>query len=57
MKWMKAIYKMKNRMSKEFQHCMESQLIEVMTLKMHPIQFAVIVNLIQMKLNEMYCSP
>jgi hypothetical protein len=28
---------------------MESQLIEVMNMKMHTIQFAVIVNLIQMK--------
>jgi hypothetical protein len=49
MKWMKAIHKMQNMMSQEFQHSAESQLIEVMILKMHPIQFGLIVNLIQMK--------
>jgi hypothetical protein len=31
-------------------HWMESQLIEVMNMKMHRIQFVLIVNLIQMKL-------
>jgi hypothetical protein len=36
-------------MNQEFQHCSESQLIEVMILKMHVIQFALIVNLIRMK--------
>jgi hypothetical protein len=35
--------------SQEFQHCMESQLVEVMNMKMHTIQFAVIVKLIQIK--------
>jgi DNA-directed RNA polymerase beta' subunit len=49
MKWMKVIDNIQNMMSKEVQHCMESQLIEVMKMKMHTIQFAVIVNLIQTK--------
>jgi ATP/ADP translocase len=40
---------MKNMMNQEFQHCSESRLIEVMILKMHTIQFGLIVNLIQMK--------
>jgi hypothetical protein len=47
---MKVIHKMKNMMNKEFQHYEESQLIEVMKMKMHLIQFVLIVNLIQMKL-------
>jgi hypothetical protein len=46
---MKVIHKMKNMMNQEFQYCSESQLIEVMTLKMHTIQFGFIVNLIRMK--------
>jgi hypothetical protein len=36
----------KNIMIQEFQYCSESQLIEVMILKTHPIQFALIVNVI-----------
>jgi hypothetical protein len=31
---MKAIYTNKNRMNQEFQHCLESGLIEVMNMKM-----------------------
>jgi hypothetical protein len=34
----------------------ESQLIEAMILKMHSIQFALIVNLIQSKLSEIFGS-
>jgi hypothetical protein len=34
MKVMKVIYMIKNMMSKEFQHLMESKLIEVMKMKM-----------------------
>jgi hypothetical protein len=49
MKWMKVICTIENMMNQEFQHGMESQLIEVMILKMQPIQFGSIVNLIQMK--------
>jgi hypothetical protein len=45
MKWMKVIDRIENMMSKDFQHCSESQLIEVMTLKMQSIQFGLIVNL------------
>jgi hypothetical protein len=30
MKWMKVIYTRENLMNQEFQHCSESQLIEVM---------------------------
>jgi hypothetical protein len=48
MKLMKVIHKMNNMMSKEFQHSMESQLIEVMTMKMQMTQFVSIVNWIQM---------
>jgi hypothetical protein len=39
----------KNSMDREFQHWMESKLIEVMSVKMHEMQFASIVNLTQMK--------
>jgi hypothetical protein len=53
MKSRKVIDTHKTIMSQEFQHCLESQLIEVMILKMHPIQFAVIVNLMQMKWKKM----
>jgi hypothetical protein len=53
MKWMKVIHTLKNRMSQEFEHCSESQLIEVMNLKMQTTQFGVIVNLIQMKWMKM----
>jgi hypothetical protein len=49
MKWMKGSYTMQNMMNQGFQHYLESRLIEVMILKMHPIQFRLIVNLIQMK--------
>jgi hypothetical protein len=48
MKWMKMIRTIENMMKQKFQHCSESQLIEVMKKKMHPIQFALIVSLIQM---------
>jgi ATP/ADP translocase len=50
---MKVSYSRKNMMNQEFQHYSESQLIEVMILKMHPIQFGLIVNLIQMKWMKM----
>jgi hypothetical protein len=49
MKLTKVIDNLKNKMNKEFQHWMESQLIEVMNLKMQMIQFVSIVNVIQMK--------
>jgi hypothetical protein len=41
---------MKNMKNQEFQYFLESKLIEVMKMKMLPIQFVSIVNLIQMKL-------
>jgi hypothetical protein len=37
-------------MNQQFQHWMEFSLIEVMEMKMHRIQFVLIVNLIQIKL-------
>jgi hypothetical protein len=40
----------KNNLIQEFQHSLESKLIEVMILKMLQIQFVSSVNLIQMKL-------
>jgi glycerol-3-phosphate responsive antiterminator len=46
---MKVIYTRENMMNQEFQQCSESQLIEVMILKMHMIQFGSIVKSIQMK--------
>jgi CRISPR/Cas system CSM-associated protein Csm2 small subunit len=46
----KVIDTSKNSPNNEFQHCMESKLIEVMNDKMQMIQFVSIVNLIQMKL-------
>jgi hypothetical protein len=46
---MKVIDKMKNKMSQGFQLFLESELIEVMNLKMQKIQFESSVNLIQMK--------
>jgi hypothetical protein len=49
MKSMKVIYNSKNMMNKEFQHSLESELIEVMNMKMQTIQFVLIVNLIQLK--------
>jgi hypothetical protein len=48
-----SVCNMKNNMNKEFQHWMESKLIEVMNMKMHLIQFVSIVNLIQMKLMKL----
>jgi hypothetical protein len=39
-------------MNKEFQHCVESQLIEVMNMKMLSIQFVLIANLIRMQSSE-----
>jgi serine/threonine protein kinase len=44
---MKVIDNMKNRMNKEFQHCVESELIEVMNFQMQMIQFVSLVDLIQ----------
>jgi flagellar biosynthesis/type III secretory pathway chaperone len=49
MKPMKVICTLRDMMNQEFQHCSESRLIEVMIVKMHTIQFGLIVNLIQMK--------
>jgi CRISPR/Cas system CSM-associated protein Csm2 small subunit len=43
---------MKNIPNKEFQHWMESKLIEVMKMKMQMIQFVSIVNWIQTKLRK-----
>jgi hypothetical protein len=50
MKLMKVIDKMKNKMNKEFEQWKESQLIEVMNMKIQMIQFVSILNLIQTKL-------
>jgi hypothetical protein len=50
MKLMTVIHNLKNIMNQEFQHWMESQLIEVMKMKMQMKQFVSIVNLIQMKI-------
>jgi hypothetical protein len=47
---MKVSNKMKNILSQEFEQWKESELIEVMNIKMLLIQFVSIVNLIQMKL-------
>jgi hypothetical protein len=49
MKWMKVIHNMKNTPIQEFEHSLESILTQVMNMKMHSIQFVLIVNLIQMK--------
>jgi hypothetical protein len=49
MKWMKVNNKMKNIPNKELEHWIELQLIEVMKMKMHLIQFVPIVDLIQLK--------
>jgi hypothetical protein len=46
MKLMRAIHNLKKMMTREFQHCLELQLIEVMNVKMHRIQFMLIVSLI-----------
>jgi hypothetical protein len=53
---MEVIYTVKSMMNQEFQHCSESRLIEVMIVKMHSIQFGVIVNLIQMKWMKVFYS-
>jgi hypothetical protein len=45
---MKVIDNLKNTMNKEVQHFVESQLSEVMKMKMLPIQFVSILNQIQM---------
>jgi hypothetical protein len=45
---MNGMYNTKNISNKEFQHCLESRLIEVMNVKMLPIQFVSSVNVIQM---------
>jgi hypothetical protein len=42
----KVIYILKNISNERFQYCLESKLIEVMKMKIHPIQFVPIVNLI-----------
>jgi hypothetical protein len=52
MKLMKVIDNDKNMMIQEFQHFLEFQLIEVMKLKMHLIQFESIVNLTQIKFTK-----
>jgi hypothetical protein len=44
---MKVIYNLKNMKNKEFQHSLESKLIEVMKMKMQMIQLVSNVNLIQ----------
>jgi CRP-like cAMP-binding protein len=44
---MKVIYILKNSLIQEFQHSLESKLIEVMSHKMSQIQFASKVNWIQ----------
>jgi hypothetical protein len=41
---------MKNMMNKEFQHFVESQLIEVKKMTMQMVRFVSILNVIQMKL-------
>jgi hypothetical protein len=46
----------KNMMNQEFQHCSESQLIEVMKIKMYSIQSGRIVNLLQTKSMKMIHS-
>jgi hypothetical protein len=57
MKLMKVIYKMKNILNQEFEQWKESKLIEVMKMKMHLIQFVLIVNWIQKKSREAYDNP
>jgi hypothetical protein len=53
MKLMKARDIMKNLMNKEFQHFVQSQLIEVRIMKMQMIQFVTSLNLIQKKASKM----
>jgi hypothetical protein len=43
-KWITMIHTVKHVTNREFQHCAELQLIEVMNMKMHAIQFVSIVN-------------
>jgi hypothetical protein len=57
MKLMKVIYTMKNILNQEFEQWKELQLIEVMNLKMQLIQFASIMNWIQMKSREVSDDP
>jgi hypothetical protein len=52
MKWMKVIDNVKNMMNKEFQHWMESKLIEVIKMRTLLIQLVSIVNQVQMKLTK-----
>jgi hypothetical protein len=44
---MKVIHNVKNILIQEFQHSLESRLIEVMIYKMRQIQFVLSMNLIQ----------
>jgi hypothetical protein len=54
-KLLKVMDKIRNNLIQEFQHCMESELIEGMMMKMLLIQFVSNVNLIQMWLmKEVY---
>jgi hypothetical protein len=53
---MKVIHNLKNKMIQEFQHSVESKLIEVMKMKMLPIQFVSSVDLIQMWLMKVICN-
>jgi hypothetical protein len=46
---MQDIYKKKMMMIREFEHFVRFQLIEMMKMKVHLIQFDLIVNVIQMK--------
>jgi hypothetical protein len=52
---MKVIYNVENRMIQEVQQSMESQLIEVMNLKMQMIQFGLIVKGFRMKYRKLKC--
>jgi hypothetical protein len=51
---MKKIHMMKNMMNNEFQHFVESQLIEVRNTKIQLIQFRSRLNLIQKRLMKMF---
>jgi hypothetical protein len=53
MKLMKVTRKMKNMPVQEFQHDMESQLIQVSRMKTRLIQFVAMMMVIQMKLMKM----
>jgi hypothetical protein len=52
MKSIRVIYTLKNMTSQEFQHCVESQLIQVMMMKMHKSRFVLIGIGSQMKRSE-----